>query len=310
LDAWLKAQVERVVVVLVVVSDSVLVDRLVPVLEDRNGGSSPVVALSAEECDSSASGSSGRVGEVGLEGGRLGVEGHAGESTLGVGHVGSGEGADLPGLESAVIVVEALGAGTSRGRQVFVCLELPVGPSSKVLVCDITDLVDLLSACGLSEASAELGKHEGDTKTLGILGSRSKPVLVPSKALISMSDLWLTAAILALLGVHLAAVSMVIEHVSARTNFTTWRGLEANWEDKTSSDAEFVREWDRFKPHLLRSVMALVLFVDLRVHGCQVLLVHVSGDEEHWVSSRVGRVGLVKWIVANNVWLPAKRAET
>ena len=134
---------------------------------------------------------------------------------MSVGHVGSGEGADLPGLESAILVVEAFRAGTGRGRQIFVSLELPVGPSSEILVSDITDLVDLLSACGLGEASAELGKHEGDTKTLGILGSRSEPVLVPSKALISMSDLWLTAAILALLGVHLAAVSMVIEYVSA-----------------------------------------------------------------------------------------------
>ena len=126
---------------------------------------------------------------------------------------------------------------------------------------------------------------------------------MPGEALVGVSDLWLTAAILTLLGVHLAAVSMVVEHVRAGANFTTWRGLESNWEHKAPSETEFVREGDGLEPHLLCSIMALVLFVDLGVHRSQVLLVHVSRDKEHWVSGRVGTVRFVQRIVTNNVWV-------
>ena len=126
-----------------------------------------------------------------VENGCVSVEFHLVEDTLGVRHVRSGESLDLPVLQGAVLVVEAFRAGSGGGGQVLVGLELPVGPAGEVLVSNVADLVDLLSTRALSEASTELGDYERDAKALSIGSSCSDSLLVPGKALVGVSDLWL-----------------------------------------------------------------------------------------------------------------------
>ena len=68
---------------------------------------------------------------------------------------------------------------------------MPVSPSDEVLVSDIADLVDLLRARTLSEASTELSDHERNTKLFSILGPLSNAVFMPCEALVGVSNLGL-----------------------------------------------------------------------------------------------------------------------
>ena len=85
-------------------------------------------------------------GELGVKSRSLRVEDLLGQDTLRELHVGARERLGLPILKGAIGVVEALRARASRGRQIRVVLELPVGPADKVLVSNVAHLSDLLSA--------------------------------------------------------------------------------------------------------------------------------------------------------------------
>ena len=85
-------------------------------------------------------------------------------------------------------------------------------------------MIDLLRARALGQASAELSDDERNSETLGILCPLANSLLMPLPALGSMSNLRLTWRDFAntLAGAELAAVGVVIEHVSLRTNLSTW----------------------------------------------------------------------------------------
>lgn len=52
--------------------------------------------------------------------------------------------------------------------------------------------------------------------------------------------------------------------------------------------------------------MRLIFVENFLVHGSEILGVHVAGNQEHWVSGRVGREWLVKRIIANDVGVSGK----
>ena len=52
--------------------------------------------------------------------------------------------------------------------------------------------------------------------------------------------------------------------------------------------------------------MRLIFLENFLVHGSKIFGVHVAGNQEHWVSGRVGREWLIKRIVANDVRVSGK----
>jgi len=168
---------------------------------------------------------------------------------------------------------------------------LPVGPANQIVISHVTDLVDLLGAGTLGQASAELSDDERHTEALGVLGSLANSFLMPLEALFSVGNLRLSRG--TLFAAELAAVSMVIENVFTASDFATGWGVKTNAEDVSTEDANLVGEWNGFKPHLLIGIMRLILLEDLSVQRRQVLLVHVSWHEKHWISCRVCREWLI-----------------
>jgi len=123
-------------------------------------------------------------GEGNLESGRLSVEFLRRQHTLSVHGVGAGQRLHLPLLEAAIGVVETFGSRASRGSQISIVLELPVGPANEVLVSNVANLSDLLGAGALSQTSAELSHVEWDAEALGVLRARPNALLVPGEALV------------------------------------------------------------------------------------------------------------------------------
>ena len=75
-----------------------------------------------------------------------------------------------------------------------------------MFVSNLTNLVDLLATRAFGEAGTELGKDEGDTKTLSVLGSGADSLLVPLETLVGVLDLGLTSSTFSL--AELTAVGM------------------------------------------------------------------------------------------------------
>lgn len=123
--------------------------------------------------------------ELGIESSSLSVEVLVGKLTLSELKVGTGESLGLPLLEGAVLVVETFRASAGGSGQVLIVLELPVGPSDKVLVSNVTDLVDLLGARTLGQAGSELRDMVGDSESLSISSTGADTLLVPDEALVS-----------------------------------------------------------------------------------------------------------------------------
>ena len=127
-----------------------------------------------------------------VEFGSSGVKVHTNNCTLSRFNVGSAKGFDLHGFDATIEVVEALGSVSSRGGQVFVCLELPVGPTIEVIVTNISNLGDFSSAVIRVHAGTEFTEDEWDTKILGILVSGTNSLLGPLVASLLSSFLWLS----------------------------------------------------------------------------------------------------------------------
>ena len=111
LDCRVLAQIERIVVILVLGADGGGVDGRSVIDKDGNSRSArdvPVFLVEVSDGLASLSTES----EISRELGGLGAEVHGGEDTLGVWHVGSGEGLDLVSLEGAILVPETFGAGS------------------------------------------------------------------------------------------------------------------------------------------------------------------------------------------------------
>lgn len=168
-----------------------------------------------------------------------------------------------------------------------------------MLIGDIGNLVNFLGARTIGEASTEFGDDERDSKTLGILCSGADSLLVPLFALLGVSNLRFSSH--TLIGAELTAVGMVVKDMDIRSNFTTGRSFKTNIEDESGCDTDLIREGNGLEPHLLFDIMRLVLAEDVLVHRGQVLLVHMSGNEEHRVLGRVGWEWLVKRIVTNDI---------
>ena len=239
------------------------------------------------------------VGEDGLEVSGIGIELHAADRTLGEWEVRACKSLNLVVLERAILVPEALTSSTSRCGQVSIGLELPVSPTNKVVISNISNLIDLLSARAFGQTSTELGDDERNTKALSILSTLSNALLVPFEALVSMSNLRLTSG--TFLAAELAAVSVIVKDMSAGANLSTWGSLEANREYKTGQNASLIGEWDRLEPHLLHLVVRLILLIGLLVHRSKILLVHVARGSEQRIADRVGREWLIEWIITDNV---------
>ena len=111
LDCRVLAQIERIVVILVLGADGGSVDGRSVIDEDGNSGCAsgvPVFLVKVSDGLASLSTES----EISRELGGLGAEVHGGEDTLGEWHVRSGEGLDLVSLEGAILVPETFGAGS------------------------------------------------------------------------------------------------------------------------------------------------------------------------------------------------------
>ena len=111
LDSGVHAQIERVVVILVLGADRCSVDGSSVIDKDGNSGCAsgvPVFLVKVSDGLTSLSTES----EISRELGGLSAEVHGGEDTLGEWHVGSGEGLDLVSLEGAILVPETFGAGS------------------------------------------------------------------------------------------------------------------------------------------------------------------------------------------------------
>ena len=168
-----------------------------------------------------------------------------------------------------------------------------------MLISNIAHLVDLLSAGAFCEASSELSDDKRDTEAIGVLSSLANSLLVPFEALGLMSDRRLTSE--ALGRRQLAAVGVIVEHMLVATNLATGWGLETDWEDEPAQDTDLIGQGNWFEPHLLVSIVTLVLLEDLSVERSQVFLVHVTRLQKHEVSGWVGWEWLVQWVVSNNV---------
>lgn len=66
--------------------------------------------------------------------------------TLGRLQIGASKGFYLPLLEGSVRLPKAFGASAGRGGEVTIVLVLPVGPTCEIVISDLRDLSDLLSA--------------------------------------------------------------------------------------------------------------------------------------------------------------------
>ena len=62
-----------------------------------------------------------------------------------------------------------------------------------MLISDISNLVNLLSARAFCEASTKLGDNKRDTKSLSVLSSLANSLLVPFKANIGVLNLRLSS---------------------------------------------------------------------------------------------------------------------
>ena len=124
--------------------------------------------------------------------GGSGVELHVFDFTLGRLDVGSGEGLDLHDFDAAIHVVEALRSVSGGGGQVFVRLELPVGPTIEVVVTNISNLGDFSGAVIRVHTGTEFTEDEWDTKCFGIFVSDTNSLLGPFVANFLGSFLWLT----------------------------------------------------------------------------------------------------------------------
>lgn len=142
----------------------------------------------------------------------LGVELHGFGSTLSGFDVGSGESLYFTCLESSIEVVETFGTGSSRSGQVFISFELPICPTGKVLVGDLSDLGDFGDAFVGIHAGTEFAHDERNSKSLGIFVSGANPLLMQVQASISISGRWLSCSS-ANVGSQLAAVGVIIENV-------------------------------------------------------------------------------------------------
>ena len=131
---------------------------------------------------------------------------------------------------------------------------MPVGPSDEVVVTNLGDLSNLLSARAFSQAGTELCQMKRDTESPCIISTLTNTILMPFVALFSLFNKGFTA------GTHgrgkLAPVRMVVQNVIRRTDFTAWRSFESNWEhNSTEFFCYLLRRanliWERvwFEPH-------------------------------------------------------------
>ena len=58
---------------------------------------------------------------------------------------------------------------------------------------------------------------------------------------------------------------MIVEHVLVATNFTTGWLVETDTKDVSTHHTDFIGEGNGFEPHLLVSIVRLVLLKDLSV---------------------------------------------
>ena len=303
MDIRVLAEIEGEVVVLVRVVECVHVDHMDAVHNnaDRKTGRVPVFLV--QVCDTLACGG-GQVVEDNVEFGGVRVEAHRSQSALSPGHVGAGQGLHLVVLKSTVLVPEAFRAGARGSGQISIGLELPVGPSDEMDVGLGSDLVDLLGAGTFGEAGSKLTDEKRDSKTLGIFGSLIHRLLMPLPAYVTICDLGLAARALA--STSLAAVRVHVEHVLVGANLTArWR-LETDSEVMATEEGHVVRHGAWLEPHLLGSIVRLVLVEDLLVQRGEILLVHVTRHEKHRVTDWIRREWLVKRIISNNVGVVRK----
>ena len=99
--------------------------------------------------------------------------------------VRASDSSDLDLLNAAIVLVEALRTRTCARSQLFVGLELPVGPASvDVRIYLVSDLSDLAAAFFCVLARAELAEDERHAEALGILSPLVDHLLVPRGAII------------------------------------------------------------------------------------------------------------------------------
>ena len=241
-------------------------------------------------------------GKAGSQASGACIELLSGKLALSIHQIGAGQSLGLPVLEGSISVVEALRASASRCGQVSIVFELPVSPANKILIGDITNLVDFLSAGTLSKACTKLSDVVRDTKALGIEVASANTLLVPDEALVCESRIGLSSSARRWIATELAAVGMVVEDVVSRADLTTGRSAEPNRVDSASvSPAINIRICDRFEPHKSLLIILDIFVKDGSVGGSQMLAVHDTRDTERWVLDVVAGEGLVERIKSDNI---------
>ena len=139
--------------------------------------------------------------------------------------VGSGDDLDLLGVEGAIRIVETFRAFTSGSGDILVGFVLPVSPTEKISLSNISDLGDLTNTFISIHAGAKLGKNERNLHSGRIFSPLADLEVVPVIA--SLSGLGgRLSGFLAKTNVKDTAVGMVVESMSLGRNFTTWRLCE------------------------------------------------------------------------------------
>ena len=135
-------------------------------------------------------------------------------------------------MERTIWVVESFRFVTSRSGKIFVGLVLPIRPADNIFLANITNLVDFTSADVSIKTGAKLTDENRESKSVGIFLSGSKTILVEFETLIRTIGGRFTRVTNTV--IKLAAVSMSVNGMVWRSNFTTWWFLEANSFDNSS----------------------------------------------------------------------------
>jgi len=207
--------------------------------------------------------------------------------TLSKHHVSSWECLDLPVLEGAILIVESLWSSTCRCSQISVVLELPISPTSNILVSCVTHRINFGCAICVSQTRAKLRNKEGEVKSLCVYITLGKLSHVIIFAEVSIFYIWLTSRTLT---PNSAAVCVVVKHVIRWTDLTTWGHFKTNWEDKALAHSNCVRSLIRFKPHDRGGIGGVVSFiVETLVHWCESCLVLETGFKVFGVLKRISK---------------------
>lgn len=98
---------------------------------------------------------------------------------------------------------------------------------------------------------------------------------------------------------ELTTVSMIVQNMVSRSNFSTWRLFESKIIHYARN---FIWELSWLKPHNVIHISIFNLFKNSLVQWGQLMLVHISWKdlEEHADNSFPRRHWFIKWIKSNN----------